>query len=138
MKSVHNLAAPSVENVIAQNMQLLVREAFAWAALQGEYREEGTWSVVAGVAHAVRSSWPDDNRWMRLGPDPYRVMVFTECCPPRGAAYVLRDPFRDSRDYDLWNQAVARLEQSPWIAEAGWESINQAVHYVWITPRIVS
>jgi hypothetical protein len=137
-------AAPQVEDLIAQNMQLLVREAFAWTALQDPQEfTKGTWAITAGVAHAVRRSWLTGGRtaashW--IDPNPYVVLIFTECCPPRGAEFVVRDPYRDTTGYDhrLWNRALERLRQNPWIADAGWESINAAVHYVWIKPRIMS
>ena len=137
-------ARPPVEDIWAQNNELLVREAFAWAAMQvPEYAARGAQAVAAGVAWAARSSWPDDKGWLtppiHRGHDPNKVLVFTECCPPDGATYVLRDPFRSSSsvDYDMWSRAVEHLERSPWIEDAGWESINSAVHYVWIRPRIV-
>jgi hypothetical protein len=133
------LSAPQqVEDIIAQNVELMVREAFVRAAMQNqEYAERGEMMIAAGVSSAVRSSWPRDNKWLTGGPNPHFVMIYTECCPKLGA-YVVRDPFRDHHDHELWGHAIERLRQSPWIEDAGWDSINPAVHYVWVRPRLIA
>lgn len=59
------------------------------------------------------------------------MLVFTE-------SGNFRDPMSYDDLYRYWQKVVATLRADPWHAGAGWESINPAVQYVWVKPRIVA
>jgi hypothetical protein len=83
------------------------------------------------IEENVRASWPDEGtRTGWLEPHPFKVLVFTE-------SGNFRDPYSYDDLFKYWNKVVKTLRDDPWHDDAGWESINQAVQYVWVEPKII-
>lgn len=87
------------------------------------------WIARSLAAHpqAIRSAddpWTVGRGWMPA--DPYRAVVFTE--------HGIGDPFGDEYVYKAFERTAAILRKRRGIADAGWESVNSAVHYFWIKP----
>lgn len=82
------------------------------------------------------SASPKGRRIAWFDPDPFKVYVIMECCPgPLSEKGFTAD---DKRGWDFMARVVKRLEKDPWIKEAGWESYNAAVAYVWVHPLMAS
>lgn len=71
-----------------------------------------------------------------LAPDPFKVYVVMECC----AGPLTEKGFIDDTKsgWDFMSKVVARLKKDPWITDAGWESYNQAVAYIWVHPLLAA
>lgn len=128
-----------VVQIAAANIELSVREAFVKAALaERVFREEGAERVVAGVARSIHSSYlPFARRLKWADPDPRVVLVMTEVIGG-DVLHVVSDPFRDRRAMTMWERAMAVLRKDAWYEDAGWDSINPAVHAVHVTPRMIA
>jgi hypothetical protein len=78
----------------------------------------------------LRAGWVDD-------PSPWKVYVIMECCsgPLRAKGFTADD----KRGWAFMDRAVKHLLKTDPLSftDAGWESWNAAVAYVWVKPRLV-
>lgn len=82
------------------------------------------------------SASPIGRRMGWIEESPMHVYAIMECCPgPLTTAGVLGDT---KRGWAFMDRTVALLRKDPWIEDAGWESVNPAVAYFWVRPRLVA
>jgi len=129
----------STLDIHARNTLDWVRLAFVKAARREDPDLRTAWLplITRGVESATESAWTAKTGWVEK--DPYTVVVYSECCPPRGTPWVLRDPYRsgDRAAARIFDAAVEELKRNSWVEDAGWDSINPAVQMVWVRPRII-
>lgn len=101
----------------AARLESAVRQAFIH--VYGAPRDHGT------VFRSIRSSYlPEGKRLEWTEPHVHTVLVLTE------HAWV-EDPFSSQDDLQKWGAVVDRLVARGW-KDAGWDSINSAVHVVFV------
>jgi len=96
-------------------------------------------SPIEKVARVVISEYweGESRRWSSATMKPTTVLIMTE--PPSP----IEDPYSEYQGddgdsaSDLWERTLDMIRKDPFIEDAGWESINPAVQYVWIVPKIV-
>lgn len=115
--SPDNLNRDKGNEAAAVAFQTAVREAFIH--VYGAPRDHGT------VFRSIRSSYlPEGKRLEWTEPHVHTVLVLTE------HAWV-EDPFSSQDDRQKWGAVVDRLVARGW-KDAGWDSINSAVHVVFV------
>jgi len=86
------------------------------------------------IDRQTRSSYRDRGGWMES--DPFKIIVVVE---PYGIGEQILDPYdHDPSEERRLTRAVAHLKRNPFVQDAGWDSLNSAILYFWIEPRIVS
>lgn len=90
-----------------------------------------------GLDQEIFSSFGPRGRRLDWFPgDPLKIYVIMECCSgPLTEKGLIADT---SKGWAFMNRVVARLKKDPWIKDAGWESYNAGVAYVWIHPLLAS
>lgn len=86
----------------------------------------------------VSTESPRGARAAWIETSPWKVYVFMECCAgPLTSSGVLGDT---KGGWAFMDRLVKRLESDNRLAieEAGWESYNPAVAYVWVRPRMIA
>jgi hypothetical protein len=104
-----------------------------WVAVKlhdRNWRRLGRAEVKRRIAEAVHSSYLSEGKktgW--VCPDPRQVLVFSEYP-------IIDDPvLYDGKE---WKWVEKLLKSNPHFTEARYDSINAAVHYIFVEPLIVS
>lgn len=126
------LSRADVERIAGERNDVYLIHAWQTAKDVAEAFSKAFEYPIANIApYIVSEYWNGESlRWSSATMKPTTVLVMTEGAP-------ITEPYYDKQSLAEWQKAIGVLKANPLIDDAGFESINAAVHYVWIKPKMV-
>lgn len=108
---------------VAKNIELVVQHAWEKVLRRRGRHDHG--EIYDSVLENVRSSMHHPGKW--FPGTPTKVVVSSE-------GGLIGDPLRSEKSKQEWDEVVRLIKSIDQFEDAGWESHNAAVHYIWVRP----